>query len=64
MRIEQIINELIERVNKLERIGLQATGLTNTTAQGGSTINNELPDFLSNNPWIEVLRRRGGGGNG
>ncbi|ADN50576.1 hypothetical protein [Vulcanisaeta distributa] len=61
MRIEQIINELIERVNKLERIGLQATGLTNTTAQGGSTINNELPDFLSNNPWIEVLRRRGGG---
>jgi hypothetical protein len=39
-------------------------GITTTiTPSGGreSNVANELPDFLSNNPWIEVLKRRGGG---
>ncbi|WP_243665468.1 kinetochore protein SPC24 [Vulcanisaeta sp. JCM 16159] len=61
MRIEQTINELIERLNRLESVGPQGTRTSNTAAREGSTISNELPDFLSNNPWIEVLRRRGGG---
>ncbi|GAB6947108.1 hypothetical protein JCM16161A_12380 [Vulcanisaeta sp. JCM 16161] len=61
MRIEQVINDLIERVNRLESLGTQMAKNPGTTMQEGSAVSGELPDFLSNNPWIEVLRRRGGG---
>ena len=65
-RIEQVINDLTERVNRIESLGLQAVKnsatLQGVASTGGETsTEGELPDFLSNNPWIEVLRRRGGG---
>ncbi len=57
-KIENIVNDLANKVSKLESMGITTT----ITPSGGreSNVANELPDFLSNNPWIEVLKRRGG----
>ncbi|MGC8607737.1 MAG: hypothetical protein ACP5GZ_02540 [Vulcanisaeta sp.] len=61
MRIEHTLNELIERVSRLENLGLQSMRNSIISTQGSSSVSNELPDFLSNNPWVDVLRKRGGG---
>ena len=65
-RIEQVINDLTERVNRIESIESQImkgsmTVQGSTPTSGGAESEGGLPDFLSDNPWIEVLRRRGGG---
>ncbi|ADY02235.1 hypothetical protein VMUT_2038 [Vulcanisaeta moutnovskia 768-28] len=61
MRIEHTLNELIERVSRLENLGLQSMRNSIINTQGSSSVSNELPDFLSNNPWVDVLRKKGGG---
>jgi uncharacterized coiled-coil protein SlyX len=59
LRMESTINDLINRVSRLERVGITAANTAQVSTEGGG--GGELPDFLSDNPWIEVLRRRGGG---
>ncbi|MFB6470545.1 MAG: hypothetical protein TU36_004840 [Vulcanisaeta sp. AZ3] len=61
MRIEGIISDLLNRVNKLENSSVVATTQQSImgSAEGSTTSN--LPDFLSNNPWINVIRKRGEG---
>ncbi len=63
-RVEQLISELTERVNRLESLRPQAQGNAAqvVTQMGPAGNEGELPDFISNNPWVEVLRRRGGEG--
>ncbi|WP_069806583.1 hypothetical protein [Vulcanisaeta thermophila] len=61
-RVENMLNTVISRVEALERnTHVQGTPQgTGGGEEGGSIPSAELPDYLSNNPWIEVLRRRGG----
>ncbi|MGC8543672.1 MAG: hypothetical protein ACP5NQ_06990 [Vulcanisaeta sp.] len=59
-KVEHIISELLSRVDKLERAAASVSHAQEERRE--TAVAGELPDFLSNNPWIEVLRRRGGEG--
>ncbi len=61
-RIEHELSKLAERVSKLENMARSSDKAQSMSQQVSTIVNDELPDFLSNNPWVNVLKKRGGEG--
>lgn len=60
-RIEHELGKLTERVSKLEGMVRSSDKNQSMNPQVSTMVSDELPDFLNNNPWVNVLKKRGGG---
>ncbi|BDR91767.1 hypothetical protein [Vulcanisaeta souniana] len=61
-RIEHELGKLTERVSKLEGMVRSSDKNQSMNPQVSTMVSDELPDFLNNNPWVNVLKKRGGEG--